>query len=123
MADELPPAELSIVGSKDGRGRVIADLMVCTIRGNYRAHVTTRFGVTDLVDAVEGAKEFARILFEETATEYLSAVPDAGPHPDDTVVRISLVSEVTGEHHEFEYLIPEESRPNAHADGRVFYRF
>jgi hypothetical protein len=103
---------------------VIADLVECTIRSNRRTETVTRFGVADLADAVEGAKEFARILFEETALEYLSMVPNARPHPDDTVVEITLKSEATGDRHDFRYQIPEEFQPNADAiDSKVYYRF
>jgi hypothetical protein len=122
--DQFPPADLSIIGSTDDRGRTIADLVACTIRGNFRVSITTRFGVADLADAIEGAKEFAGIMFEETAHEYLAMVPDARPHPDDALVTIILISEVTGQRHEFQHQIPEEYQPNSdRSESKVFYRF
>jgi len=122
--EALPPADLSMIGSLDARGRIIADLMRCSIRGNSAAHMVMRFGVSDLEDAIEGATHLASILFEETAVEYLSLVPNARPHPDDATVVITLTSEVTGEEHEFEFRIPEEFQPNSDmVDGQEFYRF
>jgi hypothetical protein len=122
--EQLPPPDLDVIASTDGRGRRIDDLFVCTILRNSGPSFTNRFGAESLAEAVEGAKELAALLFEEVAHEYLSIVPDARPHPDDTTVVITLTSELTGQTHQFSYQIPVESQPNAdRTEPEVFYRF
>ncbi len=119
---ELPPPNLELIGTFDGRGRMVARLFRCTIVLRSGTSMTIRFGAADETDGREGAQEIAGYWFEEMANEILARVPTARPHPDDTTVQIRLLDEVTGTEQSYFFDIPPDMQPNSGSAGPAFYQ-
>ncbi len=121
--DQLPPPDLTVIGSVDHRGMPVNHLYLCTIERTTGPSMTLRFGASDEADGCEGAQDLACAWFEEIAQATLDLIPDARPHPHDVRVEILLTDEATGEQMHFGYDIPPDRQPNFHGPAdSVFYR-